>query len=106
MNMFFLIIMVAVFTLSCGFNSIKDNLSEDNCLERVCRISPETASAIAKGYMCLDYEIEKFEVEVIELSDTYEVRFKRVIDRHLGSGGPVVFLRKSNGERIYVIHSK
>ncbi|MCV4600363.1 hypothetical protein OFC63_30540, partial [Escherichia coli] len=79
---------------------------KNDCSEKLCKISPETAAAIAKGYMCLDYELKEYKVEVLESTDTYEIRFRRVINQHLGIEGPTIFLRKSNGERLYTIHAK
>lgn len=68
-------------------------------------ISSETAETIAKGYLVFDYELRSYNISVLENRDNWEVRF-------IGKGpiiegtGPIVFLNKLNGERIYIIHSK
>lgn len=68
-------------------------------------ISSETAETIAKGYLVFDYELRDYKISVLENQDKWEVRF-------IGKGpinegtGPVVFLNKLNGERVYIIHSK
>lgn len=106
MNKVFLIIIVTILASTCKLDTCKDTRSDDSCPDQACRILPEIAEAIAKGYMCLDYELGNYQVDVIESGDTYEVHFKRVVNQNLGTGGPIVFIRKNNGNVIYAIHSK
>lgn len=100
------IFILALLVTSCMPDSSVESQSKVGCPEHACKISSKTAEVIAKGYMCLDYQLSNFAVEVVESKDTYEVRFRRVKEQQLGEGGPIVFLRKSDGERLYTIHSK
>ncbi len=69
------------------------------------KISSETAIQIAKGYLCFDYNLKNYDISTSEKPDSWEIKF-------VGRGsineetGPIVYINKINGERIYIIHSK
>lgn len=68
-------------------------------------ISSETAKIIAKGYLTFDYNLKNYSITVLENPDSWEVRF--VGEGPINEGtGPVVYINKINGERIYIVHSK
>lgn len=81
------------------------NAIKESGLTNTAVISSDTAIIIAKGYFCFDYDLRNYDVSVTEQSDAWKVQF---IKRNLESegGNPIIFIHKSNGERIYAIHGK
>lgn len=77
-------------------------------------ISEETAAVIAKGILCLDYDLRNREVKVeteTELwkdkGEMWKITFYGKKDKDSwGGGDPIVWIYKSNGERFTVKHAK
>lgn len=105
-------------TFSCSTlneeSNEKINNTNKNELERSCQfISSETAILIAKGILCLDYDLSDREIKVeteTELwkdkGEMWKITFYRTKDRDIPGGDPIVWIFKNNGERFTVKHQK
>ena len=110
--------LLSIIQFSCLASNNKEseqiNKSQTNKLETSCPfISSETAINIAKGILCLDYDLNDREVKVeteIELwkdkGEMWKVTFYRTKNKDSFGGDPIVWILKSNGERFTVKHEK
>jgi hypothetical protein len=96
---------VAIVSLSCEGSTEQRHKSFNENAFRESGISEETAKNIALGHLCLDYDLRKFDVTVADRGDSWEVKLTGHERDNLGYG-PIVTIRKSNGELIWVEHSK
>jgi len=104
--------------LSCSLlnNESKEKIDDINRNEskQSCPlISSETAILIAKGILCLDYDLSDREIKVeteTELwkdkGEMWKITFYRTKDRDIPGGDPIVWIFKNNGERFTVKHQK
>jgi hypothetical protein len=118
---FALIVQLVFFTmlLACA---MPENKADGKPVEATCQeavkacppISEETAGLIAKGILCLDYDLSNREIKVeteTELwkdkGEMWKITLYRTKDKNgWGSGDPIVWIYKSNGERFTVKHAK
>ena len=94
-------------SISCGIHSecSGENANQEIIVQQTQGISSETAVAIAKGYLCFDYDLRGFDIDVLEHENDFEVHFKQRVGENVGTG-PVVIVKKADGSRLYTVHSK
>lgn len=114
-----LIFLVIALHISCAGtadseNKLKSDQTADNFKHTCPIISSETAIDIAKGILCLDYDLRNRKITVeteTELwkdkGEMWKVTFygEKVKDSW-GGGDPIVWIFKHNGERFTVKHAK
>lgn len=105
-----------VLQLSCSISNSQTNEQMTNTnkedLKKPCpKISSDTASLIAQGYMYLDYRMSNFEPKVEtetelykEYGEMWKVTFVSKSKKTFGD--PIVWVLKSNGEVFTVMHRK
>lgn len=106
-----IVLQISCFQTSDSSSSQNNNKISEEAKQTCPLISSETAILIAKGILCLDYDISDYEPLVeteTELwkdkGEIWKVTF--VSKREKTFGDPIVWIFKHNGERFTVKHAK
>ena len=69
------------------------------------KISSETATLIAHGYMFMDYDPRNYDVSTDEYPDTWRVQYTMKC-RDCNGGNPYVLVNKRTGQVVQVFNAK